>query len=84
LVIEYFAKNQNEINQLVKNNIGEKWSWERIKPILKAIIFSAYSEYKTLNIAKKIVIDQAIINTKKYSDFNDYKFVNAILDKIII
>jgi hypothetical protein len=24
LVIEYFAKNQNEINQLVKNNIGEK------------------------------------------------------------
>jgi transcription termination factor NusB len=32
---------------------------------------------------KKIIIDQAVINAKNYSDPNSYKFVNAILDKII-
>jgi transcription termination factor NusB len=30
------------------------------------------------------VIDQAVINAKKYGDKNSYKFVNAILDKILI
>jgi transcription termination factor NusB len=54
-----------------------------VKPILKAILFSAYSESKTLGIDKKIIIDQAIVTTKKYSELNDYRFINAILDKII-
>jgi transcription termination factor NusB len=44
---------------------------------------TAYSEANALKIDKKIIIDQAIITTKKYSEPNDYKFINAILDNII-
>jgi transcription termination factor NusB len=44
----------------------------------------AYCENKVLNTDKKIVIDQAIVNAKNYSEANSYKFVNAILDKIIV
>jgi transcription termination factor NusB len=34
-------------------------------------------------LEKKVSIDQAIVNAKNYSEKNSYKFINAILDKIL-
>jgi N utilization substance protein B len=45
---------------------------------------TAYCENKVNSIPKKVVIDQAVINAKNYGEPNSYKFVNAILDKIIV
>jgi transcription termination factor NusB len=56
---------------------------ERIPQVDKAILMAAYAEFKTLNIDRKIVIDQAIVTTKHFADPNATKYINAILDKII-
>ncbi|MDR2557835.1 MAG: transcription antitermination protein NusB [Mycoplasmataceae bacterium] len=82
-VIEYYANNYDAIEKIVQSALPGTWTWNRIKPILKAILFSSYAESVTIHTPKKVIIDQAIINTKKYSDPDDYKFINAVLDKII-
>ncbi|GMO14415.1 MAG: transcription antitermination factor NusB [Mycoplasmoidaceae bacterium] len=82
-IIDYFNTNIDEISDLIKALISKGWTWERTKVIDKAIIMQAYCENKAIGTDKKICIDQAIINAKNYSDINSYKFVNAILDKII-
>ncbi|MDR2828982.1 MAG: DUF1948 domain-containing protein [Mycoplasmataceae bacterium] len=83
-IIKYFEDNVMNISELIKPLISKSWTWERTKTIDKAIIMEAYCENKVLNTDKKIVIDQAIVNAKNYSEANSYKFVNAILDKIIV
>ncbi len=83
-IIKYFEDNVMNISNLIKPLISKGWTWERTKTIDKAIIMEAYCENKALNTDKKIVIDQAIVNAKNYSEVNSYKFVNAILDKIIV
>jgi N utilization substance protein B len=82
--IDYFARHQDDLKKIILANLSPNWTYERVKPILKAIIICAYCESQILNTPKKILIDQAIVNAKKYSNENDYKFINAILDKIII
>lgn len=84
LVIEYFAENKDEIITKISDNLSETWEWNRIPLVVSSIIIAAYCERKAINIDKPIVIDQAVINAKKYGDKNSYKFVNAILDKILI
>ncbi|MDR1850682.1 MAG: transcription antitermination protein NusB [Mycoplasmataceae bacterium] len=82
-VIDYIKEHKEEIFDLIKPLLSKTWTWERTKTIDKAIIIGAYGEQKVTGVEKKIIIDQAIINAKNYSDVNSYKFVNAILDKII-
>jgi N utilization substance protein B len=76
-------QNKEQIADLIKPLISNKWTWERTKTVDKAIIITAYCENKVALIPKKVAIDQAIINAKNYSEPNSYRFVNAILDKII-
>jgi transcription termination factor NusB len=56
---------------------------ERIPQVDKAVLMTAYAEFKTLSIERKIVIDQAIVTTKHFADPSSTKYINAILDKII-
>ena len=50
-------------------------------------LFSAYLTKKlfdALDTNKKVIIDQTIITCKKYDSMNAYRFVNAILDKLLV
>lgn len=74
----------NEITAIVKQNLVN-WRMERISNLAKAILFMSYAHYKYVEtINKAIIIDIAIKLAKKYLDVNDYKFINGILDKILI
>ncbi|MBO7085445.1 hypothetical protein J6W20_06150 [bacterium] len=44
----------------------------------------ALAEFNVLHTDKKVIIDQAIITCKKYDNLQAYKFVNAILDKLLV
>lgn len=83
-VIKYFLDNFDTLVNLIKPLISKSWTWERTRITDKAIIMTAYCENKVNSIPKKVVIDQAVINAKNYGEPNSYKFVNAILDKIIV
>jgi len=82
-VINYFRDELDNIVNLVKKYIAPNHSWASTKEIDKAIIVSAYSEFKALNTPRNVIIDQAITTAKNYSSANSYKFINAILDKIL-
>lgn len=82
-VYEYFLDHKDEIIKTISKNIPNSWSFDRLNIVDQAILFEAYSEYKVLKIDKAIIIDQAIISSKKYSDLKSHEFINAILDKIL-
>lgn len=83
-IISCFIQNKEEFEQSVSLNLLKTWTLSRVNYIDKAIIFSSMSEYKAHNIDRNIIIDQAIITSKKYGDDGSYKFINFILDKVLM
>ena len=60
------------------------WRFDRINNISKAILFMAYTEMNYVSGGvKSIIIDVSVRLAKKYLDEKDYKFINAILDKVL-
>lgn len=82
-IIATFFLRRDEIKKLIQSKLNENWSFERINLVDLAIIYESICEQLALNIDKKVIIDQAVITCKKYSETNSYKFVNSILDKIL-
>lgn len=82
-IIEYYSINVNDIKGLIVQHLAEKWTWDRIPYVTRAIIITAYCESKVSKLDRKIIIDQALVTAGKYCEAKDKKFVNAILDKII-
>lgn len=77
-------KNQKEIDELISSNLN-KWKLERINLVAHAIFLLAISEYKFVeeDIEKSALINVSVNLAKKYLDEKDYKFINAILDKVL-
>lgn len=82
-VFEYFLDYKEAIIQEISKSILPNWSFDRLSVVDQAILFQSYSEFKTLNVSKIIIIDQAIITVKKYSVYENYKYINAILEKVL-
>lgn len=75
--------NQKDIDDEISNHLI-KWTLNRINIIAHAILLMAIGEYRyTKECNKAEIINIAIEFAKKYLDDNDYKFINAILDKIL-
>ncbi len=75
--------NINDIKAKFQVNMP-KWKFDRINAIARAILLMSYTNYKILGgVDKSIVIDLAVRLAKKYLDKDDYKFINAVLDKTL-
>ncbi len=83
--IEYYADHKEDIVKLLISNISQEWSWNNISFHDKAILIATVCESNVLKIAKIIMIDQAIITSKNFGidDNPAYKFINAILEKVL-
>lgn len=76
-------KNIEEIKKLIKENLKEKWTIERISKIDIAILKLAIYEILYSEVPYKVAINEAIELAKKYGDENSKKFVNGILASIV-
>ena len=77
-------KNKEAIDQIIEENL-ENYSFSRLSIMDKAIIRLATYELKLTDTPAKIVINEAVEITKKYSDLDDekqHKFTNKLLDSI--
>lgn len=74
----------NEIKAIFQNNMP-KWKFDRLNAVERAILLMSYTHehYSEEKTEKSIIIDRAVRLSKKYLDKDDYKFVNAILDKTL-
>ncbi|MGL4948706.1 MAG: transcription antitermination factor NusB [Mycoplasma sp.] len=82
-VIEYIANNLESMIELIKPNLADGWIWERMSYVDRGIMLTAIAEVKVLETPKVIAIDQALISAKNLNIDESYKYINAVLDKVI-
>ena len=82
IVVKAIA-HENEIVEDIKKYLIN-WRYERISLISQAILLFGYSNYKYChNVDKATAINSAVKFSKKYGDKDEYKFINAVLDKAL-
>jgi transcription termination factor NusB len=62
-----------------------KWTFDRLNRVEQAILIESYAHYHYVetDVDKAVVINVAVKKAKALLDSTDYKFVNAILDKVL-
>lgn len=62
-----------------------RWTFDRLNRVEQAILLLSYVHFYYIepDVSKNAVIDIAVKLSKTYLGDKDYKFVNAILDKIL-
>ena len=76
-------KKKDEIVEIIKNNMSDKFNFQRIFKADLAILILAVYEIKYSDLDYKIVINEAVKLAKKYSTEKSFAFVNGVLAKII-
>ncbi len=68
------------------NALMNHWTFDRLNRVEQAILLLSYVHFYLVEpgVDKGIVIDVAVKLSKSYLDASDYKFVNAILDKVLV
>lgn len=66
--------------EVTNKYIKKGWNVERLSLVDKAIIYVAIYEMTYTDTPKKVAINEAMELSKKYSDLNVKKMINAILD----
>ena len=63
-----------------------KWTFDRLNRVEQAILLLSYVHFYFVDpeVEKGVVINVAIKLSKSYLSDGDYKFVNAILDKVLV
>lgn len=63
-----------------------KWTFARRNRVEQAILLQAYVHYLYVEpeVEKGVVIDVAVKLSKVFTGGNDYRFVNAVLDKALV
>lgn len=60
------------------------WRFQRLNRLEQALLIMSYAHHHYVEkVEKNVVIDVAVRLAKRYLDVDDYKFVNAILDKVL-
>ncbi len=76
-VITYF----DELTKIANDNLNN-WNIDRIDSAGAAILRMALYEMKYTDTPPIVVINEAVELSKKYSDDNVRKMINAVLDKV--
>ena len=83
LVYTLSLEHLNEIIDLINANLN-KWTFSRLDNVAKAILVLGTCEGNYTKISNKnIVIDSSIRLAKSFLKVGDYKYINAVLDKVI-
>ncbi|WP_234934506.1 transcription antitermination protein NusB [Mesomycoplasma hyorhinis] len=80
-ILEAIEKKYEIFQKLIINFLGSNWSWNRILPLVRAILL--LGSFELLVNDNKVVINEMVQMIKDYTLESDkeYKFVNAVLDK---
>ena len=78
-VINGINSNSQEIEEIIKKCLTEKWTIERISKINLSILKLAIYEIKYKDIPYKAEINEAVELAKKYGEDTSSKFINGAL-----
>lgn len=83
-IAEYIRDCLDDIVKNISKFLQKKWPWNRLPYVDRAIFIQSYAEYVVLGTERNIIIDQAVITARNYSEEDNWKYINAILDKVLI
>lgn len=75
--------NQTEIEELIKQNLTQRWTIDRVSKINIAILKVATYELIYSKLPYKVVINEAVELAKKYGEDSSKSFINGILASIV-
>ena len=78
-IINGISYNSQEIEEIIKKCLTEKWTIEIISKINLSILKLAIYEIKYKNIPYKVEINEAVELAKKYGEDTSSKFINGAL-----
>ncbi len=82
IVIKALNHKEEIISQIEPNL--KNWKFSRLNLITQSIFLLSVAHYQFVkDIEKPIVINVAVSLAKKYVVEDDYKFINAVLDKVL-
>ena len=81
-IVHGVIKNIDEIDNIA-NTYLKDWTIDRLDSMGRSILRMAIYELKYMDTPDLVVINEAIELTKKYSDDNVRKMINAVLDKLV-
>lgn len=81
--VETTLSKKEELEELIKENLKEDWSWERIDNLEKSVLLNAVAEIKLFDMKPAIVVAESNKYIKKFIDKNDSnKWIQGILNNI--
>lgn len=80
-IIKDVAANECDYISQISEKL-KKWSFERLNLVDQAILLLAYSELRLGLNERAIVINEALEISKKYSDTDNYRYINGVLDQL--
>ena len=82
-LVETTLQNKESYQLLIQKHLKNGWNFERLSMMEKAILMIATCELLESDLPKTIVINEAVLNAKKFCDDDSYKFINGVLGQII-
>ena len=78
-------RNYEAIKSVFNANM-RKWTFDRLNRVVASILLLSYVHFFFVepDVDKKVVINIAVKLAKTYADEKDYKFVNGILDNVLV
>ncbi len=76
-------EHKDEIDELIKTNLKQNWSLNRISKINLSLIKIALFEMLYMNLPYKVAINEVVELAKTYADDSAPVFINGILASIV-
>ena len=82
-LVEKTIQNRKSYQDLIEKHLKKGWTFTRLSVMERAILLIATCELLESELPKTIVINEAVINAKKFCDDDSYKFINGVLSQVI-
>lgn len=82
-LIETTLQNKDSYQDLLEKHLKKGWTFERLSMMERAILMVAACELLESELPKTVVINEAILNAKRFCDDDSYKFINGVLSQVI-
>ncbi len=82
-LVETTIQNKDSYQELIGKHLKKGWTFERLSVMERAILMIATCELLESELPKTIIINEAVLNAKKFCDDDSYKFINGVLSQVI-
>ena len=82
-LVEKTVQNRKSYQDLIEKHLKKGWTFTRLSVMERAILLIATCELLESELPKTIVINEAVINAKKFCDDDSFKFINGVLSQVI-